>query len=94
METRIWYDKPDKNGTRRSKTYEAKNGAKYYVLLNREGQWAKIINAKRRNIIDTVSCTNYVRLKLAARRVLFRLGVVFEIEIKGSRSRAVKGLAY
>jgi hypothetical protein len=92
VEARIFYDKEDKRGVRRSKTYTAKNGAQYYVLMHKEERWAKIVNAKRRNVVDIVRCSNYNRLRTAARRALFHLGVIFEVEFKPSKSKDGKEL--
>jgi hypothetical protein len=60
--------------------------------MNEVERWAKIINAKRRNVIDTVSCSNYNQLRKAARKALFNLGVVFEVEFKPSMKEHAKDL--
>lgn len=86
MNVRIQYSKPNEKGIRKSETYKAENGAEYYILMHEKERWAKIVNAKRRNVIDIVSCSNYNQLRLAARRRLFQLGVKFEIEFKEGMS--------
>lgn len=82
MKARIQYSKPNEKGIRKSETYKAENGAEYYILMHEKERWAKIVNAKRRNVIDIVRCSNYNQLRLAARRRLFQLGVKFEVEFK------------
>jgi hypothetical protein len=92
MKCRIKYSKPDKNGTRKSIVYTTKNGAEYYVLMNEKERWAKIINAKRRNVIDFLHRSNYNVLRRATRKALFDLGVVFEKEFKPKMSKYGKAL--
>lgn len=92
MEARIFYNKADKNGTRKSKVYKAKNNAEYYVLINEKEKWAEIINAKRRNVIDFIQRSNYNVLRRSVKRSLFELGVIFEKQLKPHMAKYGKEL--
>ncbi len=88
MSTRIRYTTLVDGIKQSMQVLKADNGQEYYVLIMADDKSAHIADAGTKTIIKTVYGTNPGATRMAAKKALKELGVVFETEIRPPRRKS------
>lgn len=78
MKKRISYLEIRENGDKVSEVYDSRSGSKYYVIVNFNLGYCKLLNFSRRNVIKFFESKNEKVLLRKARRFLFDFGVILD----------------